>query len=113
MSQIEALVINCLNSELDVPAYAEVPEDPPDSYVVIEKTGGNTTNHIRYAEIAVDSYAPSLYEASVLDEEVSDAMDMLTFENEVSGVEFVSSHNHTNKTTKQPRYQSLFEITYY
>lgn len=113
MAQIETLVISCLNDELDVPAYGEKPESPPERYVVIEKTGGDIRDHIRYAEIAVDSYAPTLYEASLLDEEVTDAMDMLTFEDEISGVDFVSSHNHTNPTMKQPRYQSLFEVTYY
>lgn len=39
---IEKVVLNYLLERMGVPVYMEEPEKPPQSYVIIEKTGGGT-----------------------------------------------------------------------
>lgn len=113
MALIEKTVLDWLNGILSVPVYPERPKNVPSSFVIIEKTGGTEVDHLRRAEIAVQSYADSLYNAASLDEDVGVAMAGLIGEKSIASVDQNSSYNFTNTTTKEYRYQSVFEIIYY
>ena len=41
---IETVVIGFLGTKLDVPVYAEVPEEDEAEFVVVQKTGGSEEN---------------------------------------------------------------------
>ncbi len=111
---IEKVILDYLNtSALSVTAYAQRPEVKPESYIVIEKTGSERTNRINQATIAVQSYAPTLYEAAELNEEVKDVMDGLAELEEIGRVRLVSDYNFTNTTAKDYRYQAVYNITHY
>lgn len=96
--------------------YAEVPENPPDAYIVIEKTGSGRTNRINRAMIAVQSIGKrgkkSLLDVMKLNEEVLQAMDEITSIPEIFRCELNSDYNFTNERTKEYRYQAVFEIYY-
>lgn len=110
---IEATVISYLASALSVPVSAELPATLPASFAVVEKTGGGEANHIRDATIAVQSYAPTLFEAAQLNETVLTAMKGITALPSISKCTLNTSYNFTDPSTKQYRYQAVFDITHY
>ena len=107
---IELTVLNYLSEELDVPVYMETPEEIPESYVLIQKTGSGRDNRVDRATVALQSIAPSLYEAAVLNENVKAAMD--TMNDGIFGADLNSDYEYTNQQTKQYRYQAVYDIYY-
>lgn len=101
------------NCGLSVRAYAQRPEQEPESYIIIEKTGSERTNHIETATIAIQSYAGSLYGAAALNEEVKAALDDMPELEDIGGVKLVSDYNFTSTTAKRYRYQAVYNITHY
>ena len=64
---IETVLLNYLENELDgVPVRMMRPVDPPEAWVLLDKTGSSVSNHIRTATFAVQSYGPTLYDAADL-----------------------------------------------
>lgn len=111
---IEAVIRDYLKSNMEeCPVYLDIPADPPDEYVVIDKTGGSQTNWLNSATIAVQSYARSRYRAAVINEEVKTAMQSIVILKEIAGCHLSSDYNFTNTATKWNRYQAVFEITHY
>lgn len=110
---IEAVVLDYLSGCLQVPVYMEVPENPPDTYVVIEKTGSGRENWIDSAVMAIQSYAASLYEVATLNEQVKAAMDAIIELPEISRSELNSDYNYTDTTTKRYRYQAVYDLVHY
>lgn len=110
---IETIVLSALDSELSVPVVMEVPENRPASYVVLEKTGSQRTNRLDSATFAVQSIAPSLYEAAALNETVKAIMDALPeTEPTIFRAELNGDYNFTDAETKERRYQAVYIITY-
>ena len=113
---IEQIVFDYLTSELeDIPVYMHVPETNTGSetFVVLEKTGSSISNFIGEAMIAVQSYAPTLYEAATLNEQVKTAMFEIVSLDEVTAVMLNGDYNFTDESRKQPRYQAVFELSHY
>ena len=109
---IEKTVYDYLNSILDTPVYTEIPANPPDSFVVIEKTGSSRENRIDTATMALQSYAVSLFRAAELNEEVKAAIEGMIELDSISAVYLNSDYNFTDQSTKHYRYQALYVITY-
>ena len=110
---IETIILHVLASRLTVSVYMEAPENKPESYVVLEKTGSQRINRIESATFAVQSIAPSLYEAASLNEEVKAVMDQLPeLAEEIFRAELDSDYNFTDIETKERRYQAVYIITY-
>lgn len=110
---IETTLLKYLEEALDVPVSLEVPENKPPVYVVLQKTGSRRENRLDTATFAVQSIAPSLYEAAELNEQVKAAMEGLPYaEKNVFRAELNSDYNFTNTQTKERRYQAVFHITY-
>lgn len=110
---IEIVIMAHLKSKLNVPVLMEKPEPLLSEYVLFEKAGGGGANKIGSATFAFQSYAPSLYKAILLNEKVKLAVDSLTEINEVSGVRLNSDYNFTDTTTKEYRYQAVYDINHY
>ena len=110
---IETVILGYLDSVLSPPCYMEMPEDASGSFVVIEKTGSSNLNHINKATFAIQSYAPSLYEAAELNELVKEAMEGIIGRDDISKVELNSDYNYTDTALKHYRYQAVFVITHY
>lgn len=110
---IEKIILDHLASELSVPVYLERPENPDDKYVLFEKTGSSVNNHIYSATLAIQSIAPSLYEAASLNELVKVAMDKAIELDVITHSELNSDYNYTNPTSKTYRYQAVYDVVFY
>lgn len=112
---IEKTILNFLNDSETLPtAYMEIPANPPKRFIIIEKTGGSESNHIKRSTFAIQSYAESLYQAAALNESIKACMldDLITVD-EVASVRLNSNYNYTDSETKRYRYQAVFDITHY
>lgn len=110
----ETVKIYLENNGLSAPVWMEKPKNPPSQYFIIEKTGGAMENHIFQSTIAVQSYAPSKYEAAVANKQVIDLMVYgLVNEPDISKVELNGNYDYTDVQNKEYRYQAVFDITHY
>lgn len=110
---IEITILNYLEGKItDVPVSLEVPEKPPASYIVLRKTGSDDDNRILEATVAILSYAPSLYEAIVLNGRVKAAMDAMGPADGVFSAKLNTDYEYTDTTTKEYRYQAVYEVYY-
>lgn len=109
---IETVVIAFLGTKLDVPVYAEVPEEEEAEFIVVQKTGGSEENYISTATLAVQSYSATLFGAASLNEKVKAAMRALRAENSVSAVRLNSDYVFNNTQSKRYRYQAVFDVIY-
>ena len=109
---IEKILLDYLNNTLSVSAYMEKLANPPEKYVLLERTGGSSENYIKSATFALQSYADSLFDAATWNEEVKAAMDNIVVLNEVMSSELNSDYNFTDTTKKQYRYQAVYDLFY-
>ncbi|MCC8181527.1 MAG: hypothetical protein LIO45_00885 [Clostridiales bacterium] len=110
---IEKTILDYLSDVLSVPVYLEVRSEPPDSFVLLEKTGSSRSNWISAATMALQSYGPSLYDAAALNETVKVAMDGAVALDVICAVRLNSDYNFTETATKRYRYQAVYDVTYY
>lgn len=109
---IEKIIRDYLISAQNIPVFIErIPK--VDKFYLIEKTGSSTENMITQATIAIQSYAPSKYEAAQLNDALISYMDQATVLNEIAAVDLNSDYDYTDTTTKEYRYQAVFDITHY
>ena len=109
---MEKVILDYLTAKLDVPVYINRPAEPPEQYVLVMRTAGSG-KHIYVSTFALQSIAPTLYQAVCLDDMVREAMDMSTELPEISSVRLTNCYDYTNPATKQPRYQSIYEVIHY
>lgn len=109
---IELTVLNYLAEQMSVPVYMEMPAEMPDSFVLVEKTGSGKDNRIDRATIAIQSYAPTLYEAAALNDAVKEAMDGMAYAENVFRAKLNSDYNYTDTSVKRYRYQAVYDMTY-
>ena len=110
---IEIVIKNFLDSHLSVPSFLEKQGKMPESYVLFEKTGSGENNLISSSTYVFQSYAPTLYEAALLNAELKEALKDLIKLDEISKIKLNSDYNYTDTTTKEYRYQAVFDITHY
>ena len=110
---IEKTILDYMKEHASVPAHMQRPENPADAFILIEKAGSGRENHVDESTIAIQSYAKSLYEAALLNEEVKELMESILELDEISSVQLNSDYNFTEPARKQYRYQAVFDITHY
>ena len=109
---IEKVVLDYLGEKLGVTVLTERPAREPEKYVLLEKTGSSTENYIEWATLAVQSYAPTMYEAMLLNAQVKSAMREITALQDISRCDCNSDYNYTDTAKKKYRYQAVFAVTY-
>lgn len=109
---IEKIVFDYLRNNVGIPVYMEMPVDPPEELVLIEKTGSGEENHIQSAVFAIQSYGASLLRAAYINEMVKDAMRDIIVLPEISRVDLNSDYNYTDTRTKKYRYQAVIGLIY-
>lgn len=118
---IEEKIRNYFNAKAEqgiIPkTYVSIPEvkKPSTSYefIVLEKTGSSVDNHIITSTIAFQSFADTLYKAAVVNEKVKEVMQMCVDDDVVIQARLNSDYNFTDQSTKQPRYQAVFDVIHY
>ena len=110
---IEKILLDHLSAALPVPVCMEVPEDPPGTFCLLEKTGGSENDHICTAVVAVQSWARTLLEAAELNEQVKAAMRRAADRDEIAHVRLNTDYNYTDTSTRHYRYQAVFDLVHY
>lgn len=112
---IEAIIIDYLSGKTTAgtDVYAEVPREQPSTYIIVEKTGSSHEDYIPTSTIAIRSIAPSMLEAMSLNEEVKESMEDILDLDDICAVRLNSDYNFTDPTSKQYRYQAVFQVTHY
>lgn len=111
---IEQFIIEYLNGALsNVSVSGSVPHPMPDKFVTVELTGSNRVDMVTTATIAVQSWAGTRAEAAELNETVKALMDAIISEPEISRSALDSDYNYTDLSTNHPRYQAVYEITFF
>ena len=109
---IEKIVLDYLTDKLDTTVDMERREQTI-PFVIIEKTAGGRENLLNNATIAIQSYGNTLLEAAELNDKVKTAMYDITNElDKVTYASLNSDYNYTDTTTKNYRYQAIFDIYY-
>ena len=109
---IEKIIRSFLTSK-GIKAYMERPEEPPDKYCIIEKTGSSKYNRIKSATVAIESFASTLFEAAELNETVKSEMENIMALDSINICILNSDYNNTNSSTKEYSYQAVFDLKYY
>lgn len=109
---IEEVIANYLTEKLGLPVYMEQPDEKPESYIVIDRTGGSVENYIKKATIALQSYAESMYKAALLNEKVKEAMDEIIYHSDLSRSKLNADYEYTDTEYKKYRYQAVYDIAY-
>lgn len=109
---IELIIKNHLESELVEPIFLEKPTKATGSYVVFEKVGSSKKNTLESGTFAFQSYGTSIFEAVELNGRVKQAVESLINLNEIRSVKLNSDYNFTDTSTKEYRYQAVFDIGY-
>ena len=112
---IEETILEALETATGVNAYMEIPEEDENSFIVVQRTGGEQRgSQRRTAVIAVQSYAKTLYEAASLNEQVLNTMQKLQYQdNEITTCQLNSNYNYTDPETRRRRYQAVFDLVYF
>ena len=109
---IELTIKNYLDKSIRVPVFLEEPRDKPKRYVLIDKTGSSENDKIKSATIAFQSYAESMYEAAMLNEEIKALLDQSIYYTDIAKAKINSDYNFTDTTSKRYRYQAVYDFVY-
>ena len=115
---IEIIVLNYLLEQniegIGQNVYLEVPEEKPDKYILIEKTGSGRRNLIDDASFAIQSIsANSLLEAASINDTVKAIMNEFADHSpDVYSCRLDTDYNFTNPSTKEYRYQAVYNLFY-
>ena len=112
---IEEIVIGYLTSKgiADGAVYAEVPaNDIPDNYVLIQRSSGSINNHIRQLGLYTEARSRnSKVDAARLHEDVIAVMQSIRDETPLFRCDLNADYDAAQTSTKEYRYQALWEIT--
>lgn len=110
---IEKIVLDYLKEHIECPVLMEQPKTKPTTFVLLEKTSGGRENCLNEATIAIQSYSDTLLKAAELNETVKSNMLNIIELKKIARCSLDSDYNFTDDTTKQYRYQAVFDFTYY
>ena len=111
---IEEIIIHYLGHEQALPVYAELPGDPPDEYILLQRTGGAEENLIREATVAVQTVTTeSRFRAAQLAEALRTTMLGIVSRREIFHCSVnAGPYDFTDSTTKAYRYQTVYTLYY-
>ena len=111
---IEDYTLRYLSAQLDgVPGAIGQPSPLPPTCFAIKKTDAETANLIPTDTLSLYAYAPSEYEAAQLNERIKQAMQTMTDQDAICNVAFYTDFSVVDTVYKFPRYQSIYNVTYY
>lgn len=111
---IEDYTLRYLSAQLDgVPGAIGQPSPLPPTCFAIKKTDAETTDMIPTDTLSIYAYAPSEYEAAQLNERIKQAMLAMAGQDAICNVAFYTDFSDDDTEYKVPRYQSIYNVTYY
>lgn len=112
---IEKIILDYLveSDVLSNKVFLEAPSNPPEEYLIIEKTGSGRSDCINSATVAIKSVSKkSLYNACYINEQVKAVMLEMPEIKGVYSVKLNTDYVFNNTQTKEYRYQAVFQISY-
>ena len=109
---IEEVVINHLKNELNIPVLTEIPPNPPEKYVTIQRIESGKRNKIKAVTILIQAYEESKYKAALLSAEVEEAMEDIVENDLVFSCELGGGSDNTDTVSKRYRYETIWNIYY-
>ena len=110
---IEAVIIEYLEKELGVETYAEIPDEKPKKFIVVEKIDGGRINQIDASTLSVYSYGETLYDAVLLNEKVKSALLNVIVLDDISSSKIGGESRSIDKANKEYRYETIINLTHY
>lgn len=98
-------------SDEGVDVYLETPETLPASFIVFRLADRGKENQINAVTLEMMSYAPSKYEAALLDEKLRDAMDNIITLPDIS-CRFGGGNDSPDTSLKKYRYRCYYNLYY-
>lgn len=113
---IEELVIDYLTRQnipgIGLAVYAETPVDPPENYVLIQRSNGSMANYLRDFSIYTETVSrKDKLMAARLHETVIEAMLRMPDIENIFRCNLNSDYDATRAEKKDYRYQALWQIT--
>lgn len=111
---IEERVKGFLDAEFaddEIQVYLEIPKTIPSSFVVFQLIERGRENLINACTLEFRSYAPSKYEAALLDEKVRDAMDKLHETTDIT-TQLGGGNDNPDTSLKRYRYRCYYNLFY-
>lgn len=109
---IEKTVRDWLVSRLSVPVNFQTPEGPPNLYVRLQKTGSIDNEGAITSTFALQSVGKSLLEVMRLNEKIKDEMPPMVELENVFRCHLEGDYDFTDTSTREYRYQAVFQITH-
>ena len=109
---VEQKLRDYLKTHLKIPVYLERPENPPETYALIERTGGTERNYVSSATFAVKSIAGTMYQAAKLDGDVVRCLRGFSEVDNITSCMVEAHYNFTDTTTRVYRYQATVAVQY-
>lgn len=110
---IEKILHDYLDGALSARVYPSIPDPMPERFYVLEKTGSGLQDYISSAVFALQSYGSSTFDAAAMNLAGIKAMLSAIALGDVSDVKLNSDYNFPDTARKRPRYQAVFNITYF
>lgn len=81
-------------------------------WIKIEKTGSRYKDSVATATFAIQSYAPSLYDAASMNHMLKQFVRGMVTDARISAVEINGDYNYTDTSRKGYRYQMVVDVIY-
>lgn len=103
-----------LEGACGVPAYVNVPESRPETFVVVQREGGHRENRLLdRAGVRIYCYAPTEQKTWELSDAVADAMQDLAFSDGYASVEQTIMYSDPDPDARCPRWYLGYTIVNY
>lgn len=111
---IESTVIQYL-SQLEVPVYAEMPEQFEAPLIIVERTsGGRVAPGVYTAVLAIQCYADRLLETAELAYKVRDHMEGFGHDDRICSCTLnAGPYVYNHPARREYRYQLVYDVTHY
>lgn len=95
------------------PCYLSMPEHPSGSFCIIQKTGSDLRDGLFSATLAVQSYGKTKLETAQMNHKIVQTMLEAVTLPQISACDLNTDYDFPDVTRKLPRYQAIFDVTYY
>lgn len=95
------------------PCYLSMPEHPSGSFCILQKTGSGLDDGLFSATMTVQSYGKTKFASAQMNHKIVQVMLNAAALPQISACDLVTDYDFPDVTRKLPRYQAIFNVTYY
>lgn len=95
------------------PCHLSMPEHPSGNFCILQKTGSDYSDGLFSATVAVQSYGKTKLETAQMNHKIVQTMLEAVTLPQISACDLNTDYDFPDVTRKLPRYQAIFNVTYY